>query len=230
MHTPAPETAEVNNKLVQQCPHLHVKLSPETVELNIRLVQQRACLHENRALKQLGKSNKLVKQCAYLHEKQSPETVEKNNKLIQQCPRLPRKQSPETDEMTIKLVQQCTCLHKKQSPETYERERQASTAMHRLAQSVSMLVCLEAQFYQDLSTLATKSYSTCVPAKSTSLPNKPNSMLDCLQRGTAGDRDPRRWKNYTQHYTVTTGSDESHFNVSIIVNGSRKTVSTSRNL
>ena len=86
------------------------------------------------------KNNKLVQQCRYLHEKQSPETVEKINKLVQHCRHLPRKQSPGTVEMTIKLVQQCTCLHKKQSPETDERECQASTAMHKLAQSVSMFV------------------------------------------------------------------------------------------
>ena len=185
----------------------------------------------------IEKNNKLVQQCTYLHEKQSPETVQKINKLIQKCRHLPRKQSPGTVEMTVKLVQQCTCLHKKQSPETDERECQASTAMHKLAQSVSMFVCLEAQFYQDLSTLATKSYSICVPAKSTSLPNKPDSTSDCLQRYCWGPRYleveelcPTLHCHHQNDSCIKTGSNESHFNVSFIVNGSRKTVSTSHNL
>ena len=54
-------------------------------------------------------------------------------------------------------------------------------------------------------------------------------MPSCLQRGASEDQDPRRWgnretmPNATRHHhndsCIKMGSDESHFNVSLIVRG-----------
>ena len=71
---------------------------------------------------------------------------------------------------------------------------------------------------------------------------KPVSFTpSCLRRGTGGDRDPRRWVGrkretipnaicHHQNECSKDGSDESHFNVLLIVRGeNHKTASTDHN-